>query len=126
MLIGGVVLIGGQSGNKILDTIYKLTSISGTWTEIDSRLKIPRRHFAAWTISSHLLSDCSLGGIIFYYFLAFLSFYIVLKNYTNPPPLLQSINYNSNFCFKSSCDASYLIFVLIVDSHFLLAYPILL
>jgi hypothetical protein len=58
---GGVVLIGGQSGNTILDKVYKLTSISGTWTEIDSKLKIPRRNFAAWTISSHLLSDCSLG-----------------------------------------------------------------
>jgi hypothetical protein len=64
--IGGVVLIGGQSGNKILDTIYKLTSLSGTWTEIDSRLKIPRRHFAAWAISSHLLSDCALGDKFFY------------------------------------------------------------
>jgi hypothetical protein len=65
-LTGGVVLIGGQSGNSILDTIYELTSISGTWIEIDSKLKIPRRYFAAWTISSLLLSDCSLGDIFFY------------------------------------------------------------
>jgi hypothetical protein len=60
-LIGGVILIGGQSGNSILDTLYELTSISGKWIEIDSKLKIPRRNFAAWTISSQLLSDCSLG-----------------------------------------------------------------
>jgi hypothetical protein len=65
-LTGGVVLIGGQSGNTILDTLYELTSISGTWTEIDSRLKIPRRSFAAWTISSQLLSDCALGDIFFF------------------------------------------------------------
>jgi hypothetical protein len=63
---GGVVLIGGQSGNTILDTLYKLTSISGTWIEIDSKLKIPRRNFAAWTIPSQLLSDCSVGEIFFY------------------------------------------------------------
>jgi hypothetical protein len=63
---GGVVLIGGQSGNTILDTLYELTSISGTWREIDSKLKIPRPNFAAWTMSSHLLSDCSLGEIFFY------------------------------------------------------------
>jgi hypothetical protein len=62
-LIGGVVLIGGQSGNTILDTLYKLTSISGTWIEIDSKLKIPRRNFAAWTIPSQFLSDCALGEI---------------------------------------------------------------
>jgi hypothetical protein len=65
-LIGGVVLIGGQSGKTILDTLYELTSISGTWTEIDSKLKIPRRTFAAWPILSRLLSDCSLGEIFFY------------------------------------------------------------
>jgi hypothetical protein len=59
-------LIGGQSGNQIVDTLYKLTSISGTWIKIDSKLKIPRRNFAAWTISSHLLSDCSLGDIFFF------------------------------------------------------------
>jgi hypothetical protein len=63
---GGVVLIGGQSGNSILDKLYELTSISGTWTEIDSKLKIPRRNFAVWTIPSHLLSNCSLGEIFFY------------------------------------------------------------
>jgi hypothetical protein len=63
---GGVVLIGGQSGNSILDKLYELTSISGTWTENDSKLQIPRRNFAAWTISSLLLSDCSLGDIFFY------------------------------------------------------------
>jgi hypothetical protein len=62
-LIGGVVLIGGQSGNTILDALYELTSISGTWTEIDSKLKIPRRNFAAWPTLSRLLSDCSLGDI---------------------------------------------------------------
>jgi hypothetical protein len=58
-------LIGGQSGNKILNTLYELRSISETWTEIDSKLKIPRRNFASWTIPSHLLADCSLGEIIF-------------------------------------------------------------
>ncbi len=56
-------MIGGQSGNKILDTLYKLTSISGTWTKIDSKLSIPRRNFAAWTIISDLISDCLLGEI---------------------------------------------------------------
>jgi hypothetical protein len=65
-LIGGVVLIGGQSGNTILDKVYELTSISGIWIEIDSKLKIPRRNFAAWPILSRLLSDCSLGDIFFY------------------------------------------------------------
>jgi hypothetical protein len=64
-LIGGVVLIGGQSGNQILDKLYELTSISGTWTKIESKLKIPRRNFAAWSISSNLLSDCSSGKITF-------------------------------------------------------------
>jgi hypothetical protein len=59
-------LIGGQSGNKILDTLYKLTSISGTWTKIDSKLSIPRRNFAAWTIISHFRSDCLLGETICY------------------------------------------------------------
>jgi hypothetical protein len=77
--IGGVVLIGGQSGNLILDTIYKLTSISGTWTDIDSKLKIPRRNFALWKISSHLISDCSLGEIFLIIFLTAVSLHPILK-----------------------------------------------
>ena len=67
-LIGGVVLIGGQSGNSILDKLYELTSISGTWTENDSKLQIPRRNFASWTITTNLLSDCSIGEIMSYAF----------------------------------------------------------
>jgi len=54
-------LIGGQTGNEILNTLYELTSISGTWTKIDSKLKIPRRNFASWTVPSNLLSDCTTG-----------------------------------------------------------------
>ena len=62
--IGGVILIGGQSGNIILDTLYKLTSISGTWTLMNSKLKVPRRNFASWAISRNMLTDC-LPGVFF-------------------------------------------------------------
>jgi len=58
-------LIGGQSGNTILDTLYELTSISGTW-KIVSKLQIPRCNFASWTITTNLLSDCSVGEIMSY------------------------------------------------------------
>jgi hypothetical protein len=86
--IGGVVLIGGQSGNTILDTLYELTSISGTWTEIDSKLKIPRRNFAAWPILSRLLSDCSLGDI-FFYSISFSSF--ITSNFGNKLKILGAL-----------------------------------
>ncbi len=60
-LTGGIILIGGQSGNQILDTLYELTSISGTWNEIVSKLKIPRRNLASWTVPSDFLLDCTSG-----------------------------------------------------------------
>ena len=77
-------MIGGQSGNSILDTLYKLTSISGKWIEIDSKLKIPRRNFAAWTISSHLLSDCSLGDFFSIVFPAAVYLHPILKHTQTP------------------------------------------
>ncbi len=60
-VIGGVILIGGQTGHKILNTLFKLTCISGTWTKIEYKLKIPRHNFASWTMPSNLLSDCTTG-----------------------------------------------------------------
>jgi hypothetical protein len=65
-LTGGVILIGGQSGNKLLDTLYELKSISGSWKEVFSKLKIPRRNFASWTVPSDLLLDCT-SGVCFMY-----------------------------------------------------------
>ena len=63
--IGGVILIGGQSGNIILDTLYKLTSISGTWTLMNTKLKVPRRNFASWAVSRNMFTDC-LPGVRFF------------------------------------------------------------
>ncbi len=99
-LTGGVVLIGGQSGNTILNTLYKLTSISETWTEIDSKLKIPRRNFASWTIPSHLLADCYIGEIIF-----FNVYSSTLKNtFCSPPTAINTKSFkliNHQICQKA-------------------------
>ncbi len=65
-LIGGVILIGGQSGNKILDSLYELTSVCGSWKEMASKLKMPRRNLASWTIPTHLVSECSRGVNFFF------------------------------------------------------------
>ena len=71
-LKGGVILIGGQSGNKILDAIYELKSIAGTWKEIVPKLKIPRRNFASWIIPSDFFYDCSTG--LWYFLLPVLKY----------------------------------------------------
>jgi hypothetical protein len=60
-LLGGVILVGGQSGNTILKSLYELSGISGSWKEMIARLYEPRRYLVALTISDILVVDCTSG-----------------------------------------------------------------
>jgi hypothetical protein len=44
-------LVGGQSGNTILKSLYELSGISGSWKEMIARLNEPRRYLVALTVS---------------------------------------------------------------------------
>ncbi len=68
---GGVVLVGGQSGTVILDTLYRLSSLgpeSGTgsgsgskWEKMEQRLKMPRRFHTALMVPTSM-TDCQREG----------------------------------------------------------------
>ena len=57
---GGVVLVGGQSGHIILDTLYYLGSVDAVWKRMSQHLLSPRRFHATLMVSSSL-TNCSTG-----------------------------------------------------------------
>jgi hypothetical protein len=74
---GGVVLVGGQSGTVILDTLYRLSSLgpeSGTgsgsgskWEKMEQRLKMPRRFHTALMVPTSM-TDCQTERTNYYYY----------------------------------------------------------
>jgi hypothetical protein len=64
LCLGGVILIGGQSGNTILDTLYELKGFSSNWKKMPVHLETPRRFHIAFTVSSDVISECSAGILL--------------------------------------------------------------
>jgi hypothetical protein len=62
--VEGVVLVGGQSGFKILDTLYYLSSVNSKWTELAQRLRSPRRFHTSLMVPN-FIANCTTGIITF-------------------------------------------------------------
>ena len=57
---GGVVLIGGQSHQTILNTLYYLPSVDTEWVIMKQKLKTPRRFHSALMVPDSI-THCSPG-----------------------------------------------------------------
>ena len=56
----GIVLVGGQSGHTLLNTIYYLPNVNANWKEMTQKLVTPRRYHNAFLVPT-LITSCSLG-----------------------------------------------------------------
>jgi len=56
-------LIGGQSGNEILASLYELKSLSSKWIKMPQQLKTPRRFHIALSIPDKKVSECFTGKV---------------------------------------------------------------
>jgi len=57
---GGVILVGGQSGHTLLDSLYHLPSINNGWITMTQQLKTPRRFHVAVMVPN-TITYCSTG-----------------------------------------------------------------
>ena len=57
---GGVVLIGGQSGPTILNTLYYLPRLDADWVMMSQQLKTPRRFHSSLMIPNSI-TNCHKG-----------------------------------------------------------------
>jgi hypothetical protein len=60
--LGGVLLVGGQSGNTILGSLYWLKSANEKWELLKQKLETPRRYHIALTLPSSVVTSCSSTG----------------------------------------------------------------
>jgi hypothetical protein len=59
--LGGVILIGGQTNNQVLATLYELKDLSKSWMKMLLHLETPRRFHIALKLSHEIISECSSG-----------------------------------------------------------------
>jgi hypothetical protein len=59
--LGGVILIGGQTNNQVLGTLYELKDLSKSWMKLLLHLETPRRFHIAFKVSYETISECSAG-----------------------------------------------------------------
>ncbi len=59
--LGGAILIGGQTNNQILGTLYELKDLSKSWMKMLLHLETPRRFHIAFKLSHEIISECSSG-----------------------------------------------------------------
>jgi hypothetical protein len=70
----GVILIGGQSGNEILDSLYELKGLSSSWRKLPQHLKTPRRFHIALSIPAEIVTECFAG------ILTILAYFVKIHN----------------------------------------------
>ena len=62
---GGVILVGGQSGHTLLDTLYYLPRVDTEWVAMAQQLRTPRRFHIALMVPKSI-ANCSTGKPIFF------------------------------------------------------------
>ena len=62
--LGGVLLVGGQSGNTLLGSIYRLKSTSEKWELLKQKLETPRRYHIALNLPSSVVTSCWSTGTL--------------------------------------------------------------
>ena len=60
--LGGVLLVGGQSGNTILGSLYWLKSTRDKWELLKQKLETPRRYHIALNLPSSVVTSCWSTG----------------------------------------------------------------
>ncbi len=60
---GGVILVGGQSGQTLMDTLYHLPKVDSKWLVMKQQLKAPRRFHIALMVQNSV-TNCSTGNAL--------------------------------------------------------------